>query len=66
MTMGDNQPATLAAVPPANPSREKVAAAVQLGTNATTPISAPRTLVALLFSFMCFCPSCPVAPSETE
>ena len=44
---GDNQPATIAAVLPANPSRANAAAAVQFGTAATSPNSAPKALVDL-------------------
>lgn len=40
--IGDSQLATVAAVPPANPSRDNVAAAVQLGTRETAPSPAPR------------------------
>src|SRR5262245_18808387 len=54
MNAGDNHPATLAAVPPANPSRERTAAAVQLGTVATAPASAPHRLVALFLSITSF------------
>jgi hypothetical protein len=45
---GANQPAIVAAVLPANPSRDKTAAAVQLGTAAAAPNIAPKKLVAPL------------------
>ena len=50
MSTGDNQLAIDAAVPPANPSRERMAAAVQLGTVAAAPISAEKTVVVLVFA----------------
>jgi hypothetical protein len=46
---GVNQLAIDAAEAPANPSRERTPAAVQLGTAAATPISAPRKVAVLLF-----------------
>jgi hypothetical protein len=39
---GLNQLATVAAVLPANPSRARIPAAVQLGTVATMPVNAPK------------------------
>ncbi len=47
MNTGANQPATVEAVPPANPSRANTPAAVQLGIAAATPMSAPAKLVDL-------------------
>ena len=56
MRTGDNHPATAAAVPPANPSRERVAAAVQFGTAAATPNNAPKALFLLaVLAFGSFC-----------
>ena len=49
--IGDNHPATVAAVPPANPSRERTRAAVQLGTAAAAPNRAPSELATLVFVF---------------
>jgi hypothetical protein len=45
---GDNQLETNAAVPPANPNRARIPAAVQLGTVAAAPIKAPNMVVVLL------------------
>src|SRR5262245_39993834 len=55
----------VAAVPPANPSRERIAAAVQLGTAATTPNIAPNMLAIPLVervfrSFIGLAPLCNV------
>jgi hypothetical protein len=47
---GDNQLEMTAAVPPANPNRARIPAAVQLGTVAAAPIKAPKTVVVLVFS----------------
>ena len=46
MKTGDNQLTTEAAVLPANPSKERIAAAVQLGTIAAVPNNAPSALTA--------------------
>ena len=54
MKTGDNQLATDAAVLPANPSKERIAAAVQLGTIAAVPNSAPNALTAR-FPVVRFC-----------
>jgi hypothetical protein len=51
MSKGVNELATEAAVPPANPSREKTPAAVQFGTVATRPSNAADAVVVLLFVF---------------
>ena len=44
ITTGVSQLATTAAVPPANPSSENTAAAVQFGTAAATPTNAPTNV----------------------
>jgi hypothetical protein len=49
MNNGASQLATAAAVLPANPSRARIPAAVQLGTAAANPIIAPKNELALLF-----------------
>lgn len=54
MKTGDNQLATDAAVLPANPSKERIAAAVQFGTIAAVPNSAPKALTAR-FPVVRFC-----------
>ena len=51
ISSGDSQLATEAAVPPANPSRERTPAAVQLGTVATAPIMTLKNVVDLLCVF---------------
>ena len=51
MSNGDNELATEAAVPPANPSREKIPAAVQFGAAATKPSNAAENVVFLLSVF---------------
>ena len=48
---GEIQVATAAAVPPANPSRERTAAAVQFGTMAASPNTAPKALLTLFLVF---------------
>ena len=50
MNSGASHPATLAAVPPANPSRDNPMAAVQFGTAAASPKIAATALTALFFS----------------
>ncbi|MFT5524440.1 MAG: hypothetical protein ACI9G1_000889 [Pirellulaceae bacterium] len=47
---GDNQLEIIDAVPPANPSRARIPAAVQFGTVAAAPIKAPKALVDLLLA----------------
>ena len=54
MKTGDNQLTTDAAVLPANPSKERIAAAVQLGTIAAVPNNAPNALAAR-FPVVRFC-----------
>jgi len=49
---GDNHVATEAAVPPANPSKARIPAAVQFGTVAAAPINAPKIVVAVLSVFL--------------
>jgi nucleoid-associated protein YgaU len=51
---GDNQPATLAAVPPANPSRDNPTAVVQVGTAAAMLKIAATELTTLFFSLSVF------------
>jgi hypothetical protein len=48
---GASQLASIAALPPANPSREKTAAAVQLGTATAIPSNVPKNVVDLLLVF---------------
>ena len=54
MKTGDNQLTTVAAELPANPSKERIAAAVQLGTIAAVPNSALSALTAR-FPVVRFC-----------